>query len=212
MITPNPKTSGGARWNYLAAWGYALRQPGGNDAKAQEFVDASCSRTCRCSTPARAARRPRSCSAASATCCSPGRTKPTSRSRRAKDKVEIVVAVGQHPRRAAGRRRRQGRGQEGHARGRRGVPAVSLLARRARRSPRSITTGRATQQVAAKYAAQFAKVKLFTIDEAFGGWQKAQKTHFADGGTFDQIYRPGAVDERSVGRMRRRRAFCRASG
>ncbi len=46
-------------------------------------------------------------------------------------------------------------------------------------------------KVAAKYAASFAKVKLFTIDEAFGGWTTAQKVHFADGGTFDQIYQPG---------------------
>jgi sulfate transport system substrate-binding protein len=46
-------------------------------------------------------------------------------------------------------------------------------------------------QVAAKYADQFSKVKLFTIDEVFGGWQKAQQTHFADGGFFDQIYQPG---------------------
>ena len=47
------------------------------------------------------------------------------------------------------------------------------------------------EAVAAKYASSFAAVKLFTIDEAFGGWQNAQKTHFADGGTFDQIYKPG---------------------
>ena len=47
-------------------------------------------------------------------------------------------------------------------------------------------------QVAAKYEKQFPKINLFTIDELFGGWQKAQKTHFADGGTFDQIYKPGA--------------------
>ncbi len=46
-------------------------------------------------------------------------------------------------------------------------------------------------QVAAKYASQFPKINLFTIDEVFGGWQKAQKTHFNDGGTFDQIYQPG---------------------
>jgi sulfate transport system substrate-binding protein len=77
VITPNPKTSGGARWNYLAAWAYALKQPGGNDASAKEFV-------------------------------------------------------------------------------------------------RKI----------------FANVKLITIDEVFGGWQKAQKTHFEDGGSFDQIYKP----------------------
>jgi sulfate transport system substrate-binding protein len=46
-------------------------------------------------------------------------------------------------------------------------------------------------QVAAKFAASFAKLTLFTVDEAFGGWQQAQKAHFSDGGTFDQIYRPG---------------------
>ena len=46
-------------------------------------------------------------------------------------------------------------------------------------------------KVAAKYAANFAKVTLFTIDQAFGGWDAAQKTHFSDGGTFDQIYKPG---------------------
>jgi sulfate transport system substrate-binding protein len=47
------------------------------------------------------------------------------------------------------------------------------------------------QEVAAKYSSTFAPVKLFTIDEAFGGWESAHRTHFADGGTFDQIYRPG---------------------
>jgi len=47
------------------------------------------------------------------------------------------------------------------------------------------------EKVAAKYASSFARVKLFTVDETFGGWQNAQKTHFGDGGSFDQIYRPG---------------------
>ena len=74
VITPNPKTSGGARWNYLAAWGYA-RHKYGDDEKAQDVRRRNCSRTCRCSIPARAARRPPSCSAASATCCWPGRTR-----------------------------------------------------------------------------------------------------------------------------------------
>ena len=68
VITPNPKTSGGARWNYLAAWGYALKQPGGNEAKAQRLRRASSTRTCRCSTPARAASTTTFVSAASATC------------------------------------------------------------------------------------------------------------------------------------------------
>ena len=56
VITPNPKTSGGARWNYLAAWAWALKQPGGSDADGRRSSSASSTRTCRCSTPARAAR------------------------------------------------------------------------------------------------------------------------------------------------------------
>ena len=68
VITPNPKTSGGARWNYLAAWGYALAEAAADDAEAEAVRDASSTRTCRCSTRARAARRRRSSSAASATC------------------------------------------------------------------------------------------------------------------------------------------------
>ena len=51
---------------------------------------------------------------------------------------------------------------------------------------------RSDPQVAAKYAGSFAATTLFTIDELFGGWQNAQKTHFADGGTFDQLYKPAA--------------------
>ena len=68
---------------------------------------------------------------------------------------------------------------------------VSLHARRRRRSSaRESTTGRATPAIAAKYAANFPKIPLVTIDEVFGGWTKAQATHFADGGVFDQIYKP----------------------
>ena len=75
VITPNPKTSGGARWNYLAAWGYALQQPGGSEASAQEFVAQALQERAGARLR-RARRRPRpSSSAASATCCSPGRTR-----------------------------------------------------------------------------------------------------------------------------------------
>jgi sulfate transport system substrate-binding protein len=79
IVTPNPKTSGGARWNYLAAWGYAVKR-GRSEAQAKDFV-AGIFRNVQCWTPARAAPRPPSSSAASATCSSPGRTRPTSRSR-----------------------------------------------------------------------------------------------------------------------------------
>ena len=100
-----------------------------------------------------------------------------------KDKVRDRRAVAQHPGRAAGGGRRQGRRQEGHA-GRSPRPTCSSSTRpKGRRSPRSTTTGRAIESGWRSTPATFAKVKLFTIDEAFGGWQTAQKTHFADGGT-----------------------------
>ena len=101
--------------------------------------------------------------------------------------VRDRLPVDQHPRRAAGRGRRQGRRQARHAQGRQAyleflyspagqeIAAQQLLPADRRRSRR-------------KYAAQFPKIALFTIDEVFGGWAKAQKTHFADGGVFDQIY------------------------
>ena len=75
----------------------------------------------------------------------------------------------------------------------RGLPRVPLHATRARRSSPSTTTGRATPTVAAKYAAQFPKIELFTIDEVFGGWTKAQKTHFADGGVVRPDLPAGAL-------------------
>ena len=68
VITPNPKTSGGARWNYLAAWGYALKKNGGDEKQGAGFRRRGSSRTCRSSTPARAGRPRPSSSAASATC------------------------------------------------------------------------------------------------------------------------------------------------
>ena len=75
VITPNPKTSGGARWNYLAAYGWALRQVRWRRRQGQEPIWASCSATCRCSTRVPAARRRPSRSAASAMSCWPGRTR-----------------------------------------------------------------------------------------------------------------------------------------
>ena len=128
VITPNPKTSGGARWNYLAAWEYAKRQNGGSDAKARDFVAQLFRNVPVLDSGARGA---------TTTFVQRGigdvllawENEAYLALQEAKDKVEIVDAVDQHPRRAAGRGRRQERRQEGDARGRRGVPAVSLLAR-----------------------------------------------------------------------------------
>ena len=125
VITPNPKTSGGARWNYLAAWEFAKRKYGG-DAKAKEFVAQALRqragarhRRARLHHHLRAARPGRRAA-------SPGRTRPTCWRRNSADKFDVVVPVDQHPGRAAGDRGRQDRRQEGHARRGRGIPQVPV--------------------------------------------------------------------------------------
>jgi sulfate transport system substrate-binding protein len=103
------------------------------------------------------------------------------------DQFEIVYPPAQHPGRAAGgASSTRWSTSAARARGRAGLPGVPLFAPKARTSPRRTTTGRATRRSPPSTRGSFAKLKLFTIDEAFGGWAKAQKTHFADGGVFDQ--------------------------
>ncbi len=188
VITPNPKTSGGARWNYLAAWGYALRQPGGNDAKARAFVTSLFQRVPVLDSGARGA---------TTTFVERGigdvllawENEAFLAIDETKGKVDIVVpsvsilaepsvtvvdkVVDRKGTRAAAEAYLQylysPEGQE-------------IAAKRHYR-PRDA-------KVAAKYAKSFQPVKLFTIDEVFGGWQNAQKTHFADRALFDQIYTP----------------------
>jgi sulfate/thiosulfate-binding protein len=189
IITANPKTSGGARWNYLAAWGYALRQPGGADEKARQFVSELYKKVPVLDSGAR------------------GSTISFVQ-RRIGDVLlawenEAYLALEESP------------GQLEIV-----VPSVSILAEPPvavvdkvvdRRGTRALAEAYLQylyspegqeiaakrhyrprdQNVAARFAGSFAKVKLFSIDEVFGGWQKAQKTHFADGGIFDQIYKPG---------------------
>ena len=188
VITPNPKTSGGARWNYLAGWAWALQQPGGSEATAKDYIRKLFKNVPVLDTGARGA--------------------PTTFVQRdigdvllaweneaflsikelGADKVQIVV------------------------------PSLSILAEPPvtvvdkvvlRRGTREVATEYLKylyspeaqeiiarnfyrpidEQVAAKHAGQFPKIKLVTIAD-FGGWAKAQKTHFADGGVFDQIYAP----------------------
>jgi len=189
VITPNPKTSGGARWNYLAAWEYGKRSGGGTDAKGREFVAQLFKNVPVLDSGARGA--------------------TTTFVQRGIGDVllawenEAYLAVG------------EGRGQVEIV-----VPSLSILAEPPVAVVDKVVDKKGTRAaaeaylqflyspegqeiaarhhyrprdatVAAKYAGTFAQVKLFTIDEAFGGWQNAQKAHFADGGTFDQIYRPG---------------------
>jgi sulfate transport system substrate-binding protein len=191
VITPNPKTSGGARWNYLAAWGWALRQPGGSEAKAKELLAAIFRNVPILDTGAR------------------GST-ITFVERKIGDVLvawenEALLAV------------REAKGGDLEI----VVPTVSILAEPPVAWVDKIVAKRGTEAlakayleylyspegqeiaarhfyrpgdptVAAKYAAQFPKTALFTIDEAFGGWKSAQQVHFADGAIFDQITQPAA--------------------
>lgn len=188
VVTPNPKTSGGARWNYLAAWGWALRQPGGSDATAKEFVKKLFQHVPVLDAGARGATT-------------------TFVTRRIGDVLlswenEAYLAL-----------KELGAGDVEIV-----YPTVSILAEPPVALVEKISAKKGTLKaaksylnylytpeaqeiiaknwyrprdpaVAAKYASQFKKIELFTIDGVFGGWQKAQKAHFADGGVFDQLSR-----------------------
>ena len=142
VITPNPKTSGGARWNYLAAWEYAKRQTGGSDAKAREFVTQLFRNVPVLDSGARGA---------TTTFVQRGigdvllawENEAYLALARGEGQGRDRDAVDQHPRRAAGRGRRQERRpEEARARSPRRTCSISIR-RKGRRSPRSITTGRA---------------------------------------------------------------------
>src|ERR1700730_5766231 len=188
VIAPNPKTSGGARWAYLAAWGYALQAPGGNREKAKAFVTALYKNVPVLDSGAR------------------GST-TTFAERGIGDVLlswenEAYLAVNQF---GAGKFEIVYPSTSILA-----EPPVALVDRNVdRHGTRAVaqayleylyyTDG---QEIAAKHffrprlaaAAEqgqdFPPIKLFTVEEIFGGWQKAQETHFADGGVFAQIYRP----------------------
>jgi sulfate transport system substrate-binding protein len=189
VITPNPKTSGGARWNYLAAWAHALDRSGGDEGKAREFVRALYRNVPVLDSGARGA--------------------TTTFVERGLGDVllawenEAFLAVEQ-----------LGKGRFEIV-----VPALSILAEppvavveknAERHGTRAVAQayleflyGPEGQELAAKHfyrprdpkvlaqhPARFPRLKLVTVDALFGGWQKAQATHFADGGVFDQIYLP----------------------
>ena len=190
VITPNPKTSGGARWNYLAAWGYAAKKYGG-DAAAKDFVGKLFKNVLVLDTGAR------------------GST--TTFVERGQGDVllawenEALLALGESGSKDAFQIV---------------VPSVGILAEPPVSVVDKVVDKRGTRKVAeaylrylyspqgqeiaakngyrprdaavaAKYAGRFPTLPLFTVDDTFGGWQKAQTAHFADGGTFDQIYTTG---------------------
>ncbi|MDY0885586.1 sulfate ABC transporter substrate-binding protein [Dongia soli] len=188
VITPNPKTSGGARWNYLAAWGYALKANNGDEAKAKEFVTQLFKHVPVLDTGARGATTTFVQRGIGDVLIAWENEALLALKELGKDQFELVV------------------------------PSVSILAEPPVAVVDKVADKHGTRKVAEayleylyspegqeiaaqnyyrprdpkvaeKYANSFPKVSLFTIDE-FGGWQKAQKAHFADGGIFDQIYQP----------------------
>ncbi|MFN4236696.1 MAG: sulfate ABC transporter substrate-binding protein [Vogesella sp.] len=186
VIAPNPKTGGGARWNYLAAWGYALKQPGSNDAKARELVKQIYQNVKVLDSGARGSLITFAQRSIGDVLISWENEAYLASRELGPDKFDIVV------------------------------PSISILAEPSVSIVDKVVDKRGTRKVAeaylqylyspegqelaaanyyrprdpkvaAKYAGKFAKVKLFTIDQVFGGWAKAQKVHFDDGAIFDQI-------------------------
>lgn len=189
VITPNPKTSGGARWNYLAAWGYALDHNQGNAQKAQAFVKALFKNVEVQDSGARGATN-------------------TFAERGIGD---VLIAWENEAYLAKNKLKSQGLEIV--------TPSESILAEPTVSVVDKVVDERGTRQVAEDYLkylyskegqtiaaenyyrprdpavakqfdGQFKPVKMFTVEDKFGGWANAQKTHFSDGGTYDQIMKP----------------------
>ena len=189
VVTPNPKTSGGARWAYLAAWGYALRHNNNDEGKAKAFVAAVYKNVPVLDSGARGSTTTFAQRGIGDVLLSWENEAHLALKEFGPNKFEIVYPTESVL----------------------AEPPVTLVDKNAAKHG---TTQVATEylkylytdegqeiaarnfyrprneQVAAKYASNFPKLTLFTIDQLFGGWQKAQKKHFADGGVFDQIYQP----------------------
>jgi len=190
VITPNPKTSGGARWNYLAAWAYALKQPGGSEAKAQQFVADLFARVPVLDTGARGSTTTFVQRGIGDVLLAWENEAFLAIEELGKDQVEIVApsaSILAEPPVAVVDKNVDDRGTR--------RVAEAYLAYLYSPEGQEIAAKhfyRPTDPaIAAKYEASFPKIPMVTIDEAFGGWQQAQAKHFADGGIFDQIYRPG---------------------
>src|SRR6516225_9886217 len=187
VITPNPKTSGGARWNYLAAWGYAQKRYGGDEAKARAFVAAIYRNAPVLDAGARGATTTfvergigdvliawenEALLALAQLGTGQFELVAPSLSVRAEPPVAVVEAVA--------RRHGTTAAASEYLQYLYSPEAQDLIGRHFYRP--------ADPRVAAKYASLFPILEMLSIDKDFGGWKKAQATHFADGGVFDQIY------------------------
>ncbi len=187
VITANPKTSGGARWGYLAAYGYALKQPGGNDTKAKDFVGKLFGNVPVLDSGARGSTVTFAERGIGDVLLAWENEAHLSLKEFGADKFDIVyppVSILAEPPVAV----------VDKVVDKRGTRAVATAYLEYLYSPEGQEIAarnfyRPTDAaVLAKYAKNFPKLTLFTIDDVFGGWARAQKTHFADGGVFDQIY------------------------
>jgi sulfate/thiosulfate-binding protein len=190
VITPNPKTSGGARWNYLAAWAYAMEEFGGDEAKVKQFVGDLYSRVPVLDTGARGSTTTFAQRGLGDVLLTWENEAHLAVRQLGEDKMEIVTpsaSILAEPPVAL-----IDKNVDDH-----GTRAVAQAYLEYLYSPEAQEIAarnffRPTDQaVAAKHAGQFPDLPLVTIGDAFGGWQEAQRKHFADGGIFDQIYRPG---------------------
>lgn len=188
VITPNPKTSGGARWNYLAAWGYALKKSGNNEQKAREFAASLFKNVPVLDTGARGATTTFVQRGIGDVLIAWENEAILAIKELGKGKFETVVpsvSILAEPSVAVVDKVARRRGTEAVAKAYLEylyTPEGQEIAAKHHYRPR-------LESVAQKYAADFPKLNLFTIDEVFGGWQKAHKMHFAEGGVFDEIQR-----------------------
>ena len=187
VITPNPKTSGGARWNYLAAWGYALKQSGGNEASAKEFVGKLLKNVPVLDSGARGATTTFVERGVGDVLLAWENEALLAIKELGPEKFDIVapsLSILAEPPVAI-----VDRGVDKHGTRKVAEAYLQYLYSDAGQEIAAKNYYRPTAPtIAKKYEAQFPKVKLFTIDEVFGGWTKTQKAHFDDGGVFDQIY------------------------
>jgi sulfate transport system substrate-binding protein len=190
VITPNPKTSGGARWNHLAAYGYALRQPGGSDASAREYLKKLYKNVPVLDSGARGATTTFVERGIGDVLIAWENEALLAIKELGPNKVEIVapsVSILAEPPVAVVDKVVDKRGTRKVAEAYLNFlytdEAQDLIAKNYYRPT--------VEKEAKKYAAQFPNVKLFTLADVAGDWRNAQKVHFADGGVFDQIYQPG---------------------
>ncbi len=186
IITPNPKTGGAPRWIYLSAWGYALKQPNGNDVKARELVKKLYKNVKVLDSGARGSLTTFAERGIGDVLLSWENEALLATQGLGKDKYEIIypsISILAEPSVAIVDKTVDKDGNRNLAKGYLNYlysPQGQELAAKYNFRPRNA-------QVAAKYASKFPKIKLFTIDDVFGGWAKAQKTHFVNGAIYDQI-------------------------